>query len=120
MKSAVVWVLAIINVLLLLSLVGRHWPDNTAVAQPAGRATGVRPGDYLMIPYQALGVSNGIVVVVDQSNGQLSAISYDDANRRFDMMRNKIDLHQIFQRGAEGERPDRGGPAVNPNRPANR
>jgi len=48
-----------------------------------------------MIPANVTGSSNGIVVVVDQANSQLSAVSYDDSNRNFSTM-SKIDLQTVF------------------------
>lgn len=95
MKSTVLWALVVLNVVLLVSLIARATGANTAIAQPNGG--GVRaPGDYLTIPADVLGTSTGIIVVVEQGSGQLSAVSYDDANKRFDRMP-KIDLKQVFR-----------------------
>ena len=41
------------------------------------------------------GSSSGIVVVLDQTDGQLSALSFDEAMNRFDSMP-KIDLRRVF------------------------
>ena len=92
MKSTVLWTLVVINVVLLLSFVGRIMHQSTAMAQNAPRT---RPGDYLMIPAEIQGSTNGIVVVLDQTEGLLSAVSYDDSNNRFDSMP-KLDLARVF------------------------
>jgi len=107
MKSTVLWALIIVNAVLLVSFLARVTHQTSALAQPANRtgtvAAPARPGDYVMVPAQFNGASNGIVVIVDQTNHQLSAISYDDANKRMDTM-NKIDLEQIFHNTAAGQR----------------
>ncbi len=100
MKSTVLWALVLLNAILLVTFLGRVTRDNAALAQPA-RATSARPGDYLMVPADVVGASNGIVVIVDQTNGQLSAMSYDENSRRLVNMA-KIDLAQVFQRGTGG------------------
>jgi hypothetical protein len=91
MKSTVFWTLIVVNVVLLLSFIGRVMHENSAMAQNAR----TRPGDYLMIPAEIQGSTNGIVVVLDQTDGTLSAISYDDSNNRFDMMP-KMDLAKVL------------------------
>src|SRR5262245_44512020 len=82
MKSAVLCALIVLNAVLLLSFWNRVMGDNTAMAQ-APRA---RPGDYLMIPTEIQGSTNGVVMVVNQTDSTMSAFSYDDANNRFDSM----------------------------------
>jgi hypothetical protein len=67
-----------------------------ANAANAQQAPTRRPGDFLMIPATVTGSSNGIIVVVDQANSQLSAVSYDDSNRTFSTM-SRIDLATIFR-----------------------
>lgn len=99
MKSTVLWALVVLNAGLLLLLIGRFTHANAAMAQPAARR-----GDYLMIPAQVISSSSGIVVMVDQANGELSAMSYDDSARRLVTMA-KIDLTQVFQRGTGGRNP---------------
>jgi hypothetical protein len=92
MKSTVLWALIALNAVLLLSFVARIARQSAAVAQPLPAR---RPGDYLMIPATVNGAANGIVVVVDEANNLLGAVSYDDSNNRFDIMP-KIDLFPIF------------------------
>ena len=110
MKSTALWALIILNAVLLAAFVGRVIGENTAVAQNnrggAAPAAAARPGDYIMAPADINGSSSGIVVVVDQTNGQLSAISYDEANRKFDSM-NKIDLAATFLPPAQPQQPRR-------------
>ena len=92
MKSTILWGLILLNAVLLGSLLSRLIHSSTALADQAPTR---RPGDYLMIPANVTGSSNGIVVVVDQANSQLSAVSYDDSNRNFSTM-SKIDLQTVF------------------------
>lgn len=100
MKTTVLWALVVINALLLASLIGRFATPNSAIAQPAAQAP-ARPGDFLLIPAQVSGVSSGLVVIVDTTNGRLSAMTYDESRRRIDSMQS-VDLAGVFQRvGAE-------------------
>lgn len=103
MKSTVLWSLIVLNVALVASLVFRivHVPAANAQQTPMQRAMpGMgSPGDYLAIPADFTGAVTGVVVVVDQNAEELSAISYDDANRRFDSML-KIELKPLFAAGA--------------------
>ena len=101
MKSTVIWALVLVNAVLLAAFIGRVVRPNAAIAQPAPPER--RPGDFLTVPMEVTGASTGIVVVVDQTNGQLSAVSYDDANRRFDdMRRDKVDLQRVFESASKG------------------
>ncbi|HVT90562.1 MAG TPA: hypothetical protein VHD56_17030 [Tepidisphaeraceae bacterium] len=93
MKSTVLWALVVVNAVLLGSFLWRVLPENRASAQ---RGPAIRSGDYLMIPAEINGGSSGIIVLVDQIGGQLSAISYDDANQKIENM-TKIDLRAVFQ-----------------------
>src|SRR5579862_2489001 len=101
MKSTVLWTLVILNVVLLASFVGRYAQSSTAMAQNAAPAR--RQGDYLQIPMAVQGLSAGIVVVVDQTNGQMTAMSYDDTTRSLVHMP-RIDLNQVFSRGNAGRK----------------
>jgi hypothetical protein len=93
MKSTILWGLILLNAALLISLASRLTHSSAAIAQQAPTR---RPGDYLMIPANVSGASTGIIVVVDQANSQLSAVSYDESNRNFSTM-SKIDLAAIFR-----------------------
>jgi hypothetical protein len=95
MKSAALWTLIMINVVLLVSFINRVTGGNVAMAQQRPN----RPGDYLMIPTEIQGSTNGVVMVVDQTEGTMSAFTYDDANNRFDSMP-KLDLQKLFNAAA--------------------
>lgn len=95
MKSTAVWALIALNAVLLGSFVCRLLPENTAIAQ---RAAVPQRGDYLIIPANFNGVSSGILVIVDQTNSQLSAATFDEGNNKVEMMP-KIDLKQVFSSG---------------------
>src|SRR5262245_33518702 len=100
MKSTAFWALIVLNTVLLGSFVMRLVPENTAMAQRAGvPAPGARGGDYLIIPANFNGVSSGLLVIVDQTNAQLSAATFDEANRTVEMMP-KVDLRTVFGGGA--------------------
>jgi hypothetical protein len=93
MKSAVFWGLAALNVLLVAVLVNRYLPDNAAHAQ-AGR-----PSEYLMVPGKVIGVSSGVVFIVDTSRGELSAMTFDATSNELKPL-HRIPLDQVFRSGA--------------------
>ncbi len=103
MKSVLLWTLVVVNALLLLGFIGRVQQDNSAIAQPAAAR---RPGDYLMIPGEVIGGINGLVYVLDTVNGQLSAMTWDDSQKRLAHMR-PIDLGAVFQQARQNQ-PRRG------------
>jgi hypothetical protein len=105
MKTTVLWALVLTNALLLVSFIGRFTIPNAALAQARPR-----PGDYIMIPGQVTGVSSGLVFILDSTNGRLSAMTYNESNRRLDSMQS-VDLQAVFQRAAGGGAPNP------PNRP---
>ena len=92
MKSAALWGLGALNVLLAIVLINKYIPEQRAVAQVG------RPSDYIMVPAQITGIASGVVVIVDTSKGELSAMSYDDARNVLEPMP-KIDLNQVFRAG---------------------
>lgn len=94
MKSTAVWALIMLNAALLVSFVWRILPENQTMAQRAVAPS--RAGDYLLIPTEVNGVSTGILVVLDQTNAQLSAVTFDESNNTVEMM-SKVDLRSIFQ-----------------------
>ena len=63
MKSKIVWALVALNVLLAATLVARWMKPTTAMAQAA------RPGDYIMVPTEVVGVTPEGVVVAQQELG---------------------------------------------------
>jgi len=118
MKTAVLWTLIAINALLLISFLHRvGMRENAALAQ--GQAQPRRPGDYLMIPGEITGGSAGIVYIVDMTNAKLSAMTYDENNRRIVSMR-AVDLAQVFQRGAAQQPAQPQQPPQQPPRGGNR
>jgi hypothetical protein len=104
MKNRVIWALMGLNVLLLVTLVGRLTGDNTARAQ-AGR----RPGEFLMIPGEVSGGANAIVYVLDMGNGQLGALAYDSSRKEINSMP-PLELSRVF----EGVAPVGGGTPIAP------
>ncbi len=95
MKSRIIWCLIGINIALLAMFVLPRIKPNTAVAQRAER-----PADYILIPGTILGRDNGIVYVIDSSNGQMSALVFDDASGRLVVMP-PTDLLRIFEIGQD-------------------
>jgi hypothetical protein len=94
MKSAVLWGLGALNVALAAILIGNALPSNQARAQAGGR-----PSDYIMVPGQLPGITNGVVFILDTSKGELSAMSYDDVSNSISPMP-KLNLEQVFKAGA--------------------
>lgn len=97
MKSTVLWALVAINAILLASFIHRLVPDNMAMAQQAAAVR--RTGDYLLVPIRVNGSSSGIVVALDQTNSQLSALAFNESSGRVEPMP-KIDLKRIFSAAA--------------------
>ena len=106
MKNRILWGLAGLNVLLVITLAGRFSGDNEALAQAQNR----RPADYVMIPGEVTGGSSAVVYLIDTSNGMLGAATYDDSSKTIHTMP-PIDLARVFETGAPN--PPRG-PAVAP------
>jgi hypothetical protein len=101
MKSTVLWALVVLNALLLLGFLSRLTPSNAAMAQAPRR-----PGEYIMVPGETVG-SGGVVYVVDTTNGLLSAIAWDESQRKLVSMP-KLPLADIFTRGADAVNPPGG------------
>ena len=93
MKQRILWALAAVNVLLVMTLAGRLSSDNTAVAQGVKR-----PADYIMIPGEVGGGASAVVYMIDTSNGLLGAMTYDDSTRQLSTMP-PIDLARVFEQG---------------------
>ena len=97
MTKRILWALAGLNVLLVMTLAGRLASpalDNTAHAQGVKR-----PADYIMIPGEVSGGTGAIVYLIDTSNGLLGAMTYDDSARQLNTMA-PIDLARVFETGA--------------------
>ena len=65
MKSALLWGLGALNVLLAIVLINKYVPEQKAVAQVG------RPSDYIMVPAQITGIASGVVIMVDTSRGDV-------------------------------------------------
>ena len=92
----ILWALAGLNVLLVMTLAGRLTSDNAAHAQGVKR-----PSDYIMIPGEVSGGTSAVVYMIDTSNGMLGAMTYDDAQRQLNTMA-PIDLARVFDAGGGG------------------
>ena len=93
MKNRILWGLAGLNVLLVITLAGRFSDDNEAMAQNR------RPADYVMIPGEVTGGSSAVVYLIDTSNAMLGAATYDDSSKTIHTMP-PIDLSRVFETGA--------------------
>jgi hypothetical protein len=89
MRNRILWALAGLNVLLLITLVARFSSENAAIAQAR------RPSDYIMIPGEVSGGTGAVVYLSDTGAGLLSAIVYDDSRKRIDSMP-AIELSRVF------------------------
>ena len=92
MRSRVLLTLIGLNLLLVLALVAKFSKSNTATAQVP------RPAEYVMIPGEVSGGSSAVVYIVDETNGLLGAMTYDDSNKQLNTMP-PIDLSRVFQTG---------------------
>lgn len=90
MKTKVLWALAALNVLLLVTLVFPAARSNTAQAQAGGAI-----GDYIMIPGEVIGGSNSVVYIIDQRNHTLSGMALSLNGREVDIMQ-PIDLKRVY------------------------
>ena len=97
MKKRILWALAGLNVLLLMTLAARM---SSPAAENAAYAQGVkRPADYMMIPGEVGGGASAVVYMIDTSNGLLGAMTYDDPQKQLNTMP-PIDLARVFDTGA--------------------
>jgi hypothetical protein len=96
MKKQILWALAGLNVLLVMTLAGRLSSDNTAMAQGVKR-----PSDYVMIPGEVSGGSSAVVYIIDTGSGQLGAMTYDDSGKQLNTMP-PLDLARVFEGAAGG------------------
>jgi len=90
-KSLALWALVILNAVLVLVLVGRHTPENQAQAA-GGR---VNPSDVLAVPGTLPGFPNGVVFLVDNNSGLLTAISYDGPTNSVTWLNRPIDIARL-------------------------
>lgn len=90
-RSTVLWVLAVLNAALLVTLTWKLGGENPAQAQGrAGR------GDFVLAPGRAQNATNGIIYVLDTRNGVLGAFVYD-SNRRVLNILQPIPLGRFFE-----------------------
>jgi hypothetical protein len=92
MKSLVIWLLVFANAVLLANFLDRVIRPETAQAQNRRTA-----GDYLLIEGDVAGAATSVIDVLDQTNGQLGAMSYDDSSRKLGVMPTPIDVSAVFQ-----------------------
>jgi hypothetical protein len=94
MRKRILWFLAGLNVLLVMTLAARmsSSSENTAIAQVS------RPADYIMIPGEVSGGSGAVVYMIDTTNGLLGAMTYDDSQKKLNAMQ-PIDLKRVFEGG---------------------
>ena len=106
MRNRILWALAGLNVLLVMTLAGRltSSTENTAHAQAK------RPSDYIMVPGEVGGGTSAVVYMIDTSNGMLGAMTFDASQQQLHTMP-PIDLARVFDTGAPGAPR---GPAVAP------
>ena len=91
MKNRILWALAGLNVLLVMTLAGRLTSDHTALAQGVKR-----PSDYILIPGEVTGGASAVVYMIDTGTGQLGAMTYDDSAKALNTMP-PIDLSRVFE-----------------------
>jgi len=108
MKNRILWALAGLNVLLVITLAVRYMSDNQAMAQAARR-----PSDYIMIPGEVTGGSGAVVYILDTTQGLLGAGAFDSSANAINTMP-PIELSRVFE-GGPPNAPR--GPAVAPGGP---
>lgn len=80
MKGKLFWILVGANLTLGVMFLMNVVQPSQATAQAR------RPAEYMMIPGEVAGGANGVVYVVDMTNGVLGALAYNDAQNRIDTM----------------------------------
>ncbi len=89
-KSAALWALVALNLVLVTVLVMRHAPDNRAQA-----AAQVNAGDILAVPGHLNGFPNGVVFLLDNTNGTLTAISFDQPSQKMTSLPQPVDIRKL-------------------------
>ena len=92
MRAKIFWALVGMNAVLGLMFLMNLMQASQATAQVR------RPSEYLMIPGEVAGQASGVVYVLDTTNGGLSAMSYNSANKSIDVMPAQ-DLNRVFGGG---------------------
>ena len=93
--SFVLAALAVLNLALLASLLGRFVPDNTAEAAVQARAS-----EYILMPSRPLGLNQDILYVLDTANGNMTVVGYNQNGEAGGSMEflPPIPLQQLFRR----------------------
>jgi Na+/glutamate symporter len=94
-KSRIVWALVWVNIALLIGWAMR-------LTSPKAEAQLRRPSDYLMIPGEVIGGNSAAIYILDTTQSQLSAVSFDDSTGQLATMKPAIDLNQVFQAAMGG------------------
>ena len=89
LKSAVLWALVALNLVLVTVLVMRHAPENRA------QAAQVNAGDILAVPGHLNGFPNGVVFLLDNNSGSLTAISYDQPTNSMTWLPSPVDIRKL-------------------------
>jgi len=89
----ILWALLVINAVLLC-----FWAFKLTAPKPA-EAQFNRPGDYLLVPGEVVGGNSDVIYILDQTNGLLSAMTFDDSRGKIESMQ-ALNLNQIFQAAA--------------------
>ncbi|HEY0008448.1 MAG TPA: hypothetical protein VGB55_06975 [Tepidisphaeraceae bacterium] len=93
MKSFMLWSLVVLNVALGATLAGRHMRPNAAEAQNR------RAGEYLTIPVDYQGARAGVVVVLDSTTGELSALITDEGQKKMSALP-PMNMIEMFDKSA--------------------
>jgi hypothetical protein len=88
-KSTALWALIALNLLLVGVLVMRHGPENRA------QAAQVNAGDILAVPGHLSGFPNGVVFLLDNNSGSLTAISFDEPTNSMTWLPQPIDIRRL-------------------------
>ena len=88
MKDKFIWALIALNAALLIGLVAKF-------TAPTAQAQARRPADYLLIGAETQAGINGVVFVIDSSNGRLGGMQYDDGQKQLLAMK-PIELNRVF------------------------
>src|SRR5947209_17367138 len=88
-KSAALWALVALNLVLVAVLVMRHAPENRA------QAAQVNAGDILAVPGHLNGFPNGVVFLLDNTNGTLTAISFDQPTNSMTWLPQPVDIRRL-------------------------
>jgi hypothetical protein len=89
LKSTALWALVALNLLLVGVLVMRHAPENRAQAMQ------VNAGDILAVPGHLNGFPNGVVFLLDNTSGAVTAISYDQPTNSMTWLPQPVDIRKL-------------------------